>query len=192
MTHNQINYWNYVETGRHNVETEKENARHNLASESETNRHNVATEQIDLGKLNETIRHNKVTEGVSMSQLAEDVRHNLASESLGWGNLSETNRHNQVSEWIDKSDTLSQNQLRESQRALNQANVELAQIKTRWESLLRNADLHLSQAQRDKVEAEIAQIQQRVSLGVQGNAQDWLSSISDALGSVGRIISAVK
>lgn len=91
MTHNQINYWNYKETNRHNVETERETNRHNVVTEGETHRHNVATEGIEIGKLQETTRHNMVTEHQGYLQITETGRHNLATEG-------ETYRHNVADE----------------------------------------------------------------------------------------------
>lgn len=100
MTQNQINYWNYRETGRHNLATEGETNRHNVVTENETQRHNMVGER-------ETERHNRATEGIDLSKLAETQRHNRASESLaGRGydieeyKARELARHNQAQEGL--------------------------------------------------------------------------------------------
>lgn len=103
MTHNQIEYFKYLESTRHNKvsETEtnrsnlaneriasgnlSESIRHNIAAENETGRHNQATEQLEQGKLTESIRHNQAAE-------EENRRHNIAYED-------ETARHNIATEF---------------------------------------------------------------------------------------------
>lgn len=77
MTRNQIEYFNAVESKRHNLASEKEANRSNRAREVETNRHNVVTE-------GETNRHNVASE-------VEINRHNVATER-------EATRHNVVVE----------------------------------------------------------------------------------------------
>nr|AVX53618.1 putative ORF1 [Marmot picobirnavirus] len=109
MTRNQIAYWEYVETGRHNLATEKETNRHNLATEQEIYRHNVATE-------GETYRHNVATEQYNLSVLQEQkvvnhrnfmlalaqqnelIRSHKAQEKLSRLAQLETARHNLASE----------------------------------------------------------------------------------------------
>lgn len=154
MTHNQINYWNMKETGRHNV-----------ATEVETNRHNVATEQIDLGKLQETSRHNLATEG-------ETNRHNLVTEgqtnvNLGYtgATLDEMKRHNQALESLQNVDlNIKQGQLDEnvrhnvsqeginrysaiSQAELNDARAGLLDVQKTWEGLKNSVHVDLTSAQ---------------------------------------------
>lgn len=101
----QVQYFNYLENQRHNLETEKqgrtqldinqeqadiarygvetgrlsyqESVRHNVTSEEENHRHNVATESLGLATLEETTRHNLAYE-------AETQRHNIQQEGIGW------------------------------------------------------------------------------------------------------------
>lgn len=103
MTANQINYQNYLETGRHNLETERqgrvglsETKRHNKVVETETSRHNKRTEKqtdkslrIQNRAQKETVRHNKATEKNEAGKL-----------QLGWSTLGETTRHNKATEAI--------------------------------------------------------------------------------------------
>lgn len=98
MTHNQIAYWNYVESQRANKAKEFETARSNRAQEAllarqhdETYRHNVANEQ-------ETFRHNVAGENVSLANQRETLRHNLAGEALTSQVNSEIRRHNLAGE----------------------------------------------------------------------------------------------
>jgi hypothetical protein len=76
MTGNQIAYWNYKESQRHNLAGENENSRHNLAQETETQRHDVAGEQ-------ETSYHNRFSENLALISFDESARHNLQQEAIG-------------------------------------------------------------------------------------------------------------
>lgn len=110
MTHNQIEYWNLVETRRHNLAGEGETQRHNVAGEQENTRHNKAFETIEIGKLNETVRHNTATE-------YETNRHNVETENIGYGQLNEQVRHNRTTESIQSMDAQTRlEQLRENTR----------------------------------------------------------------------------
>lgn len=182
MTHNQINYWNYRETGRHNVATENETNRHNVVTEGETKRHNLATEGIDLSKLNETTRHNLATEqemgrhnlesesqgrvklSIDSGTLGEITRHNQATESLTGtdlniksGNLNESIRHNTTTE------NISQQQV-DSQRELNTANALLADTKRTWESLKGSSYLNLTEAQIKQIDNDINRATAQIGL----------------------------
>lgn len=117
MTHNQIEYFKYLESTRHNKVSEaetnrsnlaneqiasgnlSESIRHNIAAETETGRHNQATEQLEQGKLTESIRHNQAAEEENrrhnVAYEDETARHNIATES-------ETNRSNIAHEAIAK------------------------------------------------------------------------------------------
>lgn len=63
MTQNQINYWNYVESNRHNLATEKEQVRSNKAKEYENERTNKANERIKVNTNRINSRTNKIREG---------------------------------------------------------------------------------------------------------------------------------
>lgn len=80
MTSVQVQYWNYKENQRHDVETEHETQRHNRVSEQQN--------QVSLA---ETIRHDMITE-------EEIRRHNVEGEKLGFATLSESRRHNVATE----------------------------------------------------------------------------------------------
>jgi len=75
MLQTQINYWSYLETVRHDVETEKEATRSNKAKEAELNRHQVVVEI-------ETERHNRAMEDYNFQSLAETIRSNKERERL--------------------------------------------------------------------------------------------------------------
>lgn len=82
MTANQIAYWNYVESNRHNLATEKENTRSNLAREREQNRSNLSQEQIS--REGNAIRQtsNLINDAHYLRSDSEANRHNLAMERL--------------------------------------------------------------------------------------------------------------
>lgn len=99
MLQTQVNYWNLVETERHNKESE----RLGFETLEETKRHNLKTEeltgrQIDLGFANLELGY---------SQLAEQQRHSMVTEAqgatslnLGYMNAYETARAHRASEGI--------------------------------------------------------------------------------------------
>lgn len=127
MTHNQIAYWNYVESQRANKAKEFETARSNRAQEallarqqSETNRHNLANER-------ETFRHNVAGEKVSLASQQESLRHNLAGEALTSQANSEIRRSNRAQESIKwAGQNLATNQFFEQQH-MNAFNKAIAQ-----------------------------------------------------------------
>lgn len=114
MLATQVQYWDLVERGRHNRQTEtqaqnelaesqrhnivsentnwftaQEGARHNRAQEQETNRHNVAQEGLGFATLNESARHNRVQEDLTSQQIKETKRHNLKAETNeGYRNIT--------------------------------------------------------------------------------------------------------
>lgn len=94
MLQTQVNYWNLVETQRHNLASEDYYNR----SLSETNRHNLMTEAQNQSSLNEQARHNTTTEYLTYQAQNENVRHNQIMEAQGWSVISETNRHNVATE----------------------------------------------------------------------------------------------
>lgn len=147
MTQNQIAYWNYKESGRHNRAVEAETHRANRAQETETNRHNVTWEQ-------ETERHNRAIEGLTSVQNVETHRSNVVRESLqaeanaeiarnnrakealthesnlvgfaqvglGYSQLNEASRHNVVDEKNRQAQLLLNQQSIEEQARANQVN----------------------------------------------------------------------
>lgn len=127
MTHNQIAYWNYVESQRANKAKEFETARSNRAQEAllaqqqgETYRHNLANER-------ETYRHNVAGENVSLASQRETLRHNLAGEALTSQANSETQRSNRARESIQQAgQNLATNQFFEQQH-MNAFNKAIAQ-----------------------------------------------------------------
>lgn len=125
MTQNFVEYLQFRENARSNLENEKiknetnrinlvlgmgnlvEAKRHNTAVEFETNRHNIAyefeTHRSNLANETETKRHNLATEKLTAKQI-----------SLGYDELqlkremaSETQRHNLASESLSHYQTLS-------------------------------------------------------------------------------------
>lgn len=97
MTSNNINYWGYKESQRHNLAMEDyytdqlaETKRHNQVSESvsqEQVRVAWANNQLGWKQLDETVRHNKANESIGW-----------ANVDLGWANVNEMKRHNMASE----------------------------------------------------------------------------------------------
>lgn len=103
MLQAQVNYWNLMESKRHNIETEKITWFANY----ETQRHNVQTENLGWATLAETERHNKVSEQQGWESIdvartnaqtnifnahtqryaqQEQARHNLVTEDVSWFN----------------------------------------------------------------------------------------------------------
>lgn len=173
MTHNQINYWNFRESERHNKVSEQEQIRHNKVGEGidlskveESVRHNKATEGIDLGRLNETVRHNKVTEsqtdvdlGIKRDSLSETIRHNLVGESISRGqlsaqlqNIAELARHNREQEAISWTAT-------NAQAALNDSSTALNTIDADWRAVLNNSKNILNTSQYEKISQEISNLE---------------------------------
>lgn len=150
MTSNQIAYWNYRETKRHNIETEKE-----------SKRHNVSTESISLQQLEESKRHNVVSESLGFANLQESHRHNLAQESIGWYGAYTTRSLSKAQiGTLAAQETLylsevpnkeAQTQLIESQTALNTA--ELPNKELQGEVLKTQAKLNTSSTVRNYVES---------------------------------------
>lgn len=79
MTKNQIDYWNYVESNRHNLATERETRRANQERELETNRSNLANENLKAKQLAETIRINTIN--ANEAQRANRAREDLSAQS---------------------------------------------------------------------------------------------------------------
>lgn len=96
MLATQVQYWNYMETQRHNKATESQAK----AELQETNRSNLVREGISKGTLDESVRHNKATEQISWDSLDETRRHNKAQEEIGFANVNETVRHNKEYETL--------------------------------------------------------------------------------------------
>lgn len=145
MTHNQIEYWKYMEDQRHNVASEedtdiqnRESNRHNVATENfnlmnlaEGKRHNLATE-VELNRHNiqaeqETNRHNVSTEELSRNELSEIVRHNKSTENIGYNTLAETKRSNLARENI--SSNANAESMRHNTQMESQASASLRETK---------------------------------------------------------------
>lgn len=132
MLATQVQYWDLVERGRHNRQTEvqaqnelAESQRHNIVSEStnwfnarESARHNRAQEQ-------ETTRHNVAQESIGFATLNESARHNRAQENLTSQQIMETRRHNQRTESNEGYRNITGRLAQQSGSALDYSNVEL-------------------------------------------------------------------
>lgn len=127
MTANNINFWGYKETQRHNLAMEdyyqgslEESKRHNLATEAnaaEQVKVAWANNQLGWKQLDETVRHNKANESLGW-----------ANVSLGWANVNELKRHNMASE---------ANQLLsiKVQQSLGQQKQDLANKQFEWQQI---------------------------------------------------------
>lgn len=136
MTKNQIDYLNYLETRRNNMEratnerVRDENTRvFQQGSLSETNRHNLATEQLQFVTLGETQRHNQAVEAYNRDSLLEVGRHNQAQEYISLRGQVESERSHRASEALTRdtlSETARSNRAREAEASRsNRAQEEL-------------------------------------------------------------------
>jgi hypothetical protein len=130
----QVQYWNVVETKRHNLATE-EQSRNEL---HEVHRHNVVTEgqaseNIRLGWANlaETHRHNVAYEGEThrhnFAVESENIRHNQRGEQLTFMSTSEAIRHNLSNESIDRQRNNIQQQYNQGNLEIGRGNLAVAQ-----------------------------------------------------------------
>lgn len=203
MTKNQIDYANYKETKRNNEAVLAETNRHNIAGEqfnlanlAEAGRHNRAQESIGYGNLAESSRHNKAGEQIDLSKLAESQRHNKATESQARAELSEVIRANRARE-ANLAGQLQNdiNSLAESvrhnktsemiQNNANDIRSDLNRITENYNNAIANLRLYeyvdssnLRSAQKDKLRAEIENMQARIALEQQNldlavKSQDW-------------------
>lgn len=110
MTHNQIAWFNAIESARSNRAKESETHRSNLFYEGETRRSNLAreteTNRANLAKEFETNRHNREAEGISLLDFNERARHNRVSENNDALRNREVARANRVQEYLNKQNIL--------------------------------------------------------------------------------------
>lgn len=110
MTHNQIAWFNAVESARSNRARENETHRSNSFYEQETKRSNLAreteTNRSNLAKEFETARHNKQTEGISLLDFNERARHNRVSEINDAQRNREVARANRMQEYLNRQNML--------------------------------------------------------------------------------------
>lgn len=187
MTRNQIDFWNMRETGRHNRATEVEVGRHNRVSEA-----------VDLGNLQELSRHNLATEAVasrnadiSQFSAAEAARHNRATEALTGtdlnikaGTLTESIRHNLSTERIQQQQADTAEMIGVAEKALKEA-------QTLWTTLKGDADVKLSQSQRNKIDQEIAKLQSDIQLGKYDRILNTINTGSNSLTAGARLLDAL-
>lgn len=110
MTHNQIAWFNAIESARSNRARESETHRSNLSNESENRRSNLAreaeTNRSNLAKEFETNRHNRETEGISLLDFNERARHNRVSEINDAQRNQEISRANRAQEYLTRHNIL--------------------------------------------------------------------------------------
>lgn len=116
----QVQYWNYVETAKHNRETERQG----LIELSQQQQ-----------RIDETVRHDKETEQIQWFQAREQSRHNYETERIGWANVTELNRHNLATEAIGRESNAiarlqAQNSALQARAALQQASAALQNAAT--------------------------------------------------------------
>lgn len=198
MTNNQIQYWNLQEAKRHN-----------FAGEEETSRHNKVTESVDIGQLAETSRHNRVTEN-------ETSRHNQATEGIDVAKLHETSRHNMEAEAQGRVDlNISRgnlNALIAHNALVDPATVtkltsdaQLSDVKTKYQEILNEsaglqqlANINLTQAQKEQVEAaiskmnaEIERLSQQIDWNNYDKALQGLDTMAGMIRSTGQFLQNV-
>lgn len=164
MTTTQVQYWNYVESNRHNLATER------LGTDTlkESVRHNKATETLGTNTLKETTRHNKATERLGTNTLKENKRHNIATEketkrsnkrreSIQYGQLREQVRSNKAREDISREANAINAARTEIERtkanaSVSKMNAEVNKLKKEFE----NMDLYTIMRSKNKVASSIA------------------------------------
>lgn len=151
MLQAQVNYWNYVETARHNVETEAIG----WANYEESKRHNLETESIGWSTLEETRRHNLVSEQQGWQQVQASTIQ--ATAAMKQANVAEFNavemqrshKANEAISWANVAVMRAQAAAAamQAQASMKQATVaERREIREQTESNARIAKLH---AERD-------------------------------------------
>ena len=125
MTHNQIAWFNAIESARSNRARESETHRSNLFYEGETKRSNLAreteTNRSNLAKEFETNRHNRESEGISLLDFNERARHNRVSENNDALRTREISRANRAQEYLNRQNLL----LTDQRERARQREVEL-------------------------------------------------------------------
>lgn len=130
MLQAQVNYWNLVETKRHNLATEDlgvKTLEYQYSDLAERHRHNITEEGTRISELNEATRHNKASEAIGWETLSETKRHNVATENLGMANLNETVRHNTTTEGIGMEQNRINWERAKMENSVNWANIGVAQ-----------------------------------------------------------------
>lgn len=202
MTQNQIAYHNALENERHNKAVEAENARHARVDEAIKQRSNELSERYNeiqrehferQDAINAT--HYQTADKVQALLAEETMRSNVQSEAIrrqqnaiNAAGVAETTRHAKVMEGIES--TLAENTLYKTQAEVSYttANTGLVQAKTRTEGyqpqyILNQSDLN--NAKRITEGYKQTEIES-------STWRNYMSSIGEALGWLGRVVPMIK
>lgn len=180
----QVQYFNYLETQRHNLVTEQQgaetleqgreslriqdfNSQTQRRSQEEQARHNVASETISLASLHETERHNKVYE-------QETQRHNLAQEAIGRTQAEASTLSAQASMKQAQSSALSaQASMTSAQAAMKNATLN----ETKWNT----SEYYVQQTERLKNQAQTSYYESQSTSGMMGAVGRLISGAASAI-----------
>lgn len=187
MLAQQINYWNYQETKRHNQASEQLESEKNAISREQVNvnwftaneqqRHNVASEDISRGGLYETIRHNKATESISQGTLAESIRHNKQQEAIGYMNAAANTT--QANAAMHRATTARKEyQLKEKKYPFETLLLGAQTSQANAAAANQNAQAVLNRAKTYQVQVDIAQVPLQNKLAVWDRINNALSNIT--------------
>lgn len=166
MLATQVNYFNYLETRRHNLATE-EQGRETLAQGKENLRIQDFNSQTQRMSQQEQARHNEASETISIASLHETERHNVAMEE-------ENVRHNVQTENISKISANAASLSAQASMTSAQANMKSAILnETKWNT----SGYYVEQTERNKNIAQTAYYESQ--------------STSGMMGAIGRIGSAI-
>lgn len=153
----QVQYFNYLESQRHNI-----------ATENETQRHNVVTEQQGQEGLAQGWESVRISDFNSRTQrLAQEeaARHNRASETISIASLNETTRHNKEQEAIGRTQAAASSLSAQASMTSAQASMKNAQLnETKWNT----SEYYVAQTERNKNIAQTAYYESQTTTGMMG------------------------
>lgn len=184
MLAQQVAYWNYVETNRHNLATEALTGREldiKASALAEDVRHNKETESISWFNAQENARHNRETESVSWYNAKESQRHNRVTENIGWFSAQESQRHNIATESTARLSATGT--LLRGQAALQTAGSNARKVQS---------EIELNKRRGSEIDAEIALKNEQARSQKSQRFVNWTSGARNIVQSVTGISSEVR
>lgn len=193
MTQNQIQFANYVETGRHNLASEKLG----IKTLKETKRSNKAREK-------ETSMHNRAIEGISSLEYQERVRSNKAQEAnaitvaqiSNWGRIQAAKIAAAANQYaadmqsiIADKNNAAKKDIQDSINAVNKLNTFVNQSVESDKNLTEKEKLQVEKAYKDVLNA-LNKAKTTSELIISSiETKDALDSIDDIINSIVTILS---
>lgn len=190
MTQNQIQFANYVETGRHNLATEKlgiktlkETKRSNKAREKETSMHNRAVEGINTLEYQERVRSNKAQEANAIT----------VAQISSWGRIQAAKISAAASQYaadmqsiIADKNNAAKKDIQDSINAVNKLSTFVNQSVESDKNLTEKEKLQVEKAYKDVLNALN---KAKTTSELTGQTKDALDSIDDIIDSIVAILS---